>query len=114
MLADKNLFFGDLKGNIYIVDAGTGKQVTQIPGTGSITAAPLVTKDKAIFVNETGTVTALDLAGKQLWNRTINGKLYSTPVLAGDRILVGVTQGDQLLVTFDQQGNQGWSFAVPK
>jgi len=113
-LVENNLFFGDLKGNIYIVDAGTGKQVLQIPGTSPITASPLITTDKAIFVNEAGVVTAFDLAGKQLWNRTINGKLYTTPVLAGDRILVGVTQGDQLLVTFDQNGNQGWSFAVPK
>ncbi len=108
------VYFGDLIGNFYLVDTGTHKAISQTKPDGPIVAQPLVTKDKIIYVTENGTVTAVDTTGKVLWNKPINGKLYTTPVLAGDRILIATTQSEPLLVALDQSGNQVWTFTPPK
>ncbi|MDD5368883.1 MAG: PQQ-binding-like beta-propeller repeat protein [Anaerolineaceae bacterium] len=113
-LKDKMIYFGDLKGTFYGVDTTTHKATIQITPDGPIVSTPLLLKDRLIFVTESGSVQAIDFTGKILWNHTINGKLYTTPVQAGDHTLVAVTQGDQLLAALDQNGNQVWSFTPPK
>jgi outer membrane protein assembly factor BamB len=114
VIQDKVIYFGDLKGTFYGVDTTTRKATVQITPDGPIVSTPLLLKDRIVFVTESGSVQAIDFSGKILWNHTINGKLYTTPVQAGDHILVAVTQGDQLLAALDQNGNQVWSFTPPK
>jgi outer membrane protein assembly factor BamB len=107
-LNGNNLYFGDMKGTFYVVDRTTHQLLTSFQPDGPIVDTPLVLADKkeVIFGTEAANLVAVDLSGKQLWstNPTINGKLYSSPLLVGDRIVVAVTQGDQILVTLDQDG----------
>lgn len=112
--ADTTVYFGDLKGNFFLVNTDSHQAINKTQPDGPIVAQPLILPDKIIYVTENGTVTAIDPTGKALWNKTINGKLYTTPVLAGDRILVATTQAEPLLVAFDQSGNQAWTFSPPK
>lgn len=116
VLVGTTLYFGDMKGTFYIFDATTHKPITQAEPGGAILGSPFVTKDTIFFGTETGSAVAMDLTGKILWNHSINGKLYTTPVQAGDRILFAITQGDQqqLLVAMDKNGNQNWVFTQPK
>ena len=60
---------------------------------------------------EKGELRAYKLADRSpLWTRTINGKLYTTPVVSSDKIVVAVTRGDALLQAYDLAGNPVWSF----
>jgi len=40
----------------------------------------------------------------------VEGKLYTSPVLAGDLILLPLTDGDILLVALTTSGAQSWAF----
>ena len=116
-LKDNDLYFGDMKGTFYVLDKNTHKAVSSFQPDGPIVDTPLVAKDKVIFVTEAGNLIAVDFTGKQLWatNPVINGKLYSNPLQVGDRFEIAITQGDQLLVTVDQEGRTvGTPFTPPK
>jgi len=117
-LREEVLYFGDLSGTIYALSTANGAPVWQpIKPTrsddrpaGPIVAAPLLEEDRMIFVTEASTVIALSYQGAILWNQTINGTLYTTPVLVGDRYLVALTKADQLLVALDLNGNPIWNY----
>jgi hypothetical protein len=44
----------------------------------------------------------------------MSGKVYATPVAAGDLTLVAPTNGSATLVALDQSGALKWSFIPPK
>jgi outer membrane protein assembly factor BamB len=113
-LKDGVLYFGDLGGTVYAMDAKTGELKWQVPLEGDITEPPLVTDDAIYVANENGILNALDLNGNKLWNKTFTGKLYTSPVKAGDLILVTQTGGDELLFALDANGNQKWAFIPEK
>ncbi len=51
---------------------------------------------------------------KELWRQTINGKLYTTPVVAGQTLTVAVLEGDKLAQAFQVNGQVAWPFVAPK
>lgn len=116
ILAGEALYFGDLDGNFYALNVANGKRLLDPaqPG-GAILASPIVAGGKLIFVSESGAVYSLDPGSNNpLSLETINAKLYTAPVLAGDLILVAPFQGEFLLVALDQNGIQKWSFTPGK
>jgi len=115
VLHENTLYFGDLTGSVYAVDAAAGKQLWKVEKAGSaIIASGAVLTDGLVFVTEDGNIIKLSFSGEKVWTRTINGKLYSTPGVAADRIIVAVTKGDNLVQAFDANGNEQWSFVAPK
>jgi outer membrane protein assembly factor BamB len=71
--------------------------------------------DEALyFSTEAGSIYVLDYNGTTLWNRAVGGKLYTTPVLASDKILVATTGKDEIIFAFDKSGNQLWAFIPEK
>lgn len=114
-LVDERLYFGDLKGNLYVLNTQDGTQVNKFTADGGITGAPLVMEDKLYFTTEVGSLYALDLDGKPVWNQPSNtgGKLYGTPVPAGDLILVAQVGTKTPLLAYDASGVQKWAF-TPK
>ena len=108
---EDRLYFGDLNGDVYALDAANGQVIWQTSTDGAITDAPLVTED-SLFVNTgVGTVYAYNLDGDPRWSQTIGGKLYPSPVLAGDLILVAPIEIDELVYALDFNGNVRWSFS---
>ena len=60
---------------------------------------------------EKGELRAYKLSDRSpLWTRTLDGKLYTTPVVSSDKIVVAVTKGQALLQAYDSAGNPVWSF----
>jgi outer membrane protein assembly factor BamB len=120
-IADQVVAFGDRlylgiatkeTGTIYALNAGDGSTVWSFDAGGAVTASPLVKDNLVVFVTETGTVRALDLDAKPLWMQTLDAKLYSTPVDAGDLILVApMGKSALMLVAFDVNGAQKWVFS---
>ncbi len=115
LLVKDRLYLGDLKGKLYAVEAQTGKQIWVMEGTEPIIASVAAAgEDKLVFVTENGHVTAINSNKEILWNPQVNGKLYSTPVIAGERVVVGVNEGENILATFDLNGVAGWNMAPLK
>jgi outer membrane protein assembly factor BamB len=115
VIHENTLFFGDMTGSFYAMDTADGRIIWRIQPDGAIVSPALIIEKGVVFGTEAGTVQAVSFDGTPLWNKSTNGKLYSAPVLAGDRILVApMGASDQLVVAFDQNGTQLWVFATPK
>ncbi len=115
VLKDGVLYFGDLAGTAYAINTQDGVIKWQTPLTGgSIIGAAAVIDKGVVFTAEQGLVQAIAFDGQKLWDKTINGKLYSSPAVVNDRIVIGIVQGDSLLVAFDFNGNQQWVYVPAK
>ena len=129
---DNNLYFGDLSGNLYSYNIEAGKNnwdVTTIPPDNwnptdkktvdeakytAITATPLVVNNMLLVATESGAIYQVGQDGKhELWGvqeQQPGGKIYTTPVLAGDLVLVSPMNSDAFLYAYDLNGNRKWSF----
>jgi outer membrane protein assembly factor BamB len=129
---DNNLYFGDLGGNLYSYNIEAGKNnwdVTTIPPDNwnptdkktvdeakytAITATPLVVNNMLLVATESGAIYQVGQDGKhELWGgqeQQPGGKIYTTPVLAGDLVLVSPMNSDAFLYAYDLNGNRKWSF----
>jgi outer membrane protein assembly factor BamB len=114
VLKDGKLYFGDLKGWFYAIDATNGSIDWKQNPDGPVTQPPLVTADRIYFTTQSGTIYSYDFQGKEQWNKLIGGKLYASPVLAGDKILVAPTGMDSYLIALAMDGTQVWQFIPAK
>jgi len=113
----ENVYIGTVKGTtgkFYAVNASNGQIVWQKDEEGSITAGPLVTPDQVVYVTELGRIQSLDkAAGAPKWQATIeNAKLYTSPLLAGDVVLIAPMNAKFLLAAYDLNGAQKWTFTA--
>jgi outer membrane protein assembly factor BamB len=112
-LAGDRLYAGDLNGNLYAFDAGDGTEIWQVTADkldGKIVGSPLVIEDDIYIGTESGKLFNLDTSGNIKWTQTLTGKLYTSPMAAGDLILVAATASDELLVAFTREGEKQWTF----
>jgi outer membrane protein assembly factor BamB len=114
LLHEGTLYFGTDEKKVYAVDAATGATKWTNDAGSAIIAAPVLFGDSIAFTTEGGEVFTKSLDGANGWTRTIKGKLYSNPVVANDRLVVAGVELEHLLVTFDDQGKQDWTYDTPK
>jgi len=106
-----SVYAADIAGNVYSFGAPNGKNAWPVlQPDGPITGSPLVLANGMLVATESGTVFAYDATGSKLWDAIIGGKIYTTPVAAGDRIAVAPTGTDFLLAMLDQNGKLLWKF----
>jgi outer membrane protein assembly factor BamB len=112
------LYFGsemNAAGKVYALNTEDGSTIWSFDAGGSVTSSPLVKDNLVVFVTETGVVRALDLDGKSMWQQSLDAKLYSSPVSAGDLILIApLGKSDLMLVAYDNTGAQKWVFTPNK
>ncbi len=104
-------------GKFYLVNPADGKLLRNpIEDTGSIVASPLVTNDQVIYVTETGYIKFLDKNGSPSAAdvKIENAKLYTTPILVGDLILIAPMHAEFTLAAYNQKGVQQWKFIPVK
>lgn len=105
------LYFGDVDGNLYSFNTSTGSlNWKPVKPDGPITASPLVRDDHILLATESGSVFAIDRDGKVLWTEAIGGKIYTTPIAAGDLTIVAPLETDFYLAALDASGRQVWTF----
>ena len=110
-LDDDTLYFGDVDGNFYAFNTSTGKlNWNPVKPGGAITASPLIQKDHILLATEAGSLVAVGRDGKVLWTQTVGGKIYTTPVAAGDLTIVAPLETTFYLAAFDANGRQVWTF----
>jgi outer membrane protein assembly factor BamB len=105
------LYFADVDGNFYSFSTATGSlNWNPVKPDGPITASPLVREDHILIATESGSVFALDRSGKVLWTEAVGGKIYTTPIAAGDLTIVAPLETEFYLVALDLNGRQVWTF----
>jgi outer membrane protein assembly factor BamB len=113
-LDGETLYYADLEGNVYSFDlASTTMNWSGVKPDGPIAASPLVIGDEIFVATESGTLVALDRDGK-FQSYEIGGKIYTTPVLVNDMILIAPYQADFALVALNPDGKQAWKFTPAK
>lgn len=106
-----SLYYADLSGNIYSLDVASSQQNwNELKPDGPIVASPLIAGDQIYFVAEEGVFIALDRDGKIVWEKQVGGKIYTSPVVSGEMILVAPYQAEFALAAYDADGKQAWTF----
>lgn len=104
------LYFSDVDGNFYSYSISTGTLNWSVRPDGPVTASPLLQNDHTLLATESGSIFAVDKNGKVLWSEEIGGKIYTTPVTAGDMILVAPLETDFYVAALDENGRRVWTF----
>lgn len=98
-------------GKFYALEAQTGAVKWFRDEEGSIVAGPLVTTDQVIYVTEKGRVQSLDKSGAPKWQDNFDkNKIYTTPLLVQDTIVVAPMGSQFLMVAYDLNGAKKWTF----
>lgn len=113
LLDDGRLIFGTDKNKVYALDAQSGATLWTVNTNGSIIASPVKLGDGYLLGAENGEVFALSREGVTGWTRTLKGKIYSSLSLSENLAAVGGMELEYLLVTFDAQGKQDWTYNPP-
>lgn len=118
VLHENVLYTGNEAGMVSAISIADGSFVwPQQNAGGPIIGGGVLIEEGILFPLENGRLVAYNFQGEpiQMWNQSINGKLYSTPVVAGQTLVVPVTEGgDKLLQAFSLNGQQSWPYALPK
>jgi outer membrane protein assembly factor BamB len=120
LLQEGKLYFGDLKGDLFAVDAQTFEQIWKISldmeaEKRSITGQPLALDGKLYIGSESGNLFIINQAdGKILDTRAMGGPVYASPQLSGDLILVAPAGPGSTLVAVTVDGIIQWSYPPPK
>jgi outer membrane protein assembly factor BamB len=120
-LAQGVLFFGSGDGQLYAVDAATGKERWRFKTGGAVHSSPAVAQGVVYFTSRDGSLYAVDAAkGRQVWKHQMgrdlqyaNGFDYylSSPTIVGMTLFVG--GGDGHLYAIDvRTGKVLWSYAA--
>jgi outer membrane protein assembly factor BamB len=106
----QNIYFGDLEGNLFAVDANNGNQLWAIQPDGPVVGNPLIVDGNVVFATESGSVYAVDIEGKIVWQKDVGGQIYTAPVAGAERIIVAPMQAEFSLAFLDANGNQVYTF----
>jgi outer membrane protein assembly factor BamB len=110
VLDGDTLYFGDLEGNFYSFNASTNTLNWNIQPDGAITADAILQNDHLLLATESGNLYAIDKDGRTLWFEEVGGRIYTTPVVAGDYILIASLETDFYLAALDSNGRRVWTF----
>jgi outer membrane protein assembly factor BamB len=118
VLGGDSLFATDISGNVYSLGAPNGKNAwPALQPDGPITGSPLVltgstsqSGDTTLVTTESGSLFAFDANGVKMWDVSVGGKIYTSPVAAGDVIVVAPLNTDFLLAAVSRDGKLLWKF----
>ena len=116
-LSGDTLYVTDLAGYLYAVDSASGEALWNFKGDGAAPGAPLVLDSGIYFTTGGGTLYAMNMDGGVRWSQTVEGKdveLFSPAASAGDLIIVGVVNADQLLIAYTTDGVKQWEYIPGK
>ena len=91
-IADGKVFFGSRDDGFYALDFATGEQVWRFSHhTSWVVGSPAVRDGKAYVGSSDGhVIQSIDVAsGREIWRNPVGSNVLSSPVLAGDLLVVG-------------------------
>ena len=114
VVVGENLYVLDGAYQLTKVDVKTGKNIWQNTLADDATGAALVAhKDTLFAVSAEGFVTAMDLDGKQLWQKDLKVAMRSAPV-ADKNALYLITTHNRFIALNQKDGNEIWAYQTSK
>ena len=105
------ILVADIQGHLFALDRESGEEIWRFEAEGGIYGSPLIANGLIFIGTDLGKVYAIDMQGRTEWVETLTtGQIYSQPVLAGELVLFALVGGDNLVVAYDLDGSQAWSF----
>lgn len=109
------VLFSDESGKILSLNIKDGSENWRIEAGGKMQAGlAAIGLDQFVFAREDGTISAYDLNQSPIWTRNVEAKLYATPVVSGEMIVLAANDAKVLAYAFDLKGNQIWAFTPAK
>jgi outer membrane protein assembly factor BamB len=112
-------------------DTSVGQGVQKTKPDGPIVQTPLLAEESIYFTTRVGSIFGVSYSGETIFYLDIHqidksicgegndsavrpsGKLFSSPVQAGDKILIAPTEADELLIALDASGKPVWCPFIP-
>lgn len=103
------------EGRVRALDAGTGQPRWQFPPEGQPAMgnifAGLLVQDDVLYLCAVDQVYALKAAtGEKLWSVSVGGRVWATPLLAGERLYVSTLNHKLFALDTSAQGKTVWTF----
>jgi len=114
LVVENTLFVGNLRGELYALDALTGKRVGWVSLGGSIEGAPVIDHELAIvpLAGSRESLIGYDLLSARIRWRAVLGDIHGSLLLMGGNIFAGNTQGTFVAVD-EWTGDERWRFELP-
>lgn len=112
------IYFGDVNGKIYKLNANTGALIWKYETDHRLSfGSGAVAEDKVYFTSASTAPSAVPPRivclnaenGAEIWAKTYKGPVYSSPVIVGDQVWFGTSDG--LFATDRHTGADAWSTA---
>jgi len=104
-LSEGVLYFTDVAGNVYAVEAATSTALWMVKPGGLMRAAPAVAGDLLYVGDRDGNLFGLNRSDGSLnWPQTLKGQLLAPILIANDLVLVAPFSGENLLVGYSTDG----------
>jgi len=114
LLANGTLFFGDSGGNLYALNPDNGEEMWRRNYPGAIVGGLSPLPDGIALVTEGGAIRVLNYDGATRWETSLTGKVFQSPALNDQILVVGTIEGDNLVYGYDLTGVQLWSVTPEK
>ena len=103
LLLDGMVIVGSFDKKLYALNSQTGDPLWSFEGDDWFWASPISNGDTIIAASMKGTVYGLDREGNPIWPAPFeaDSSIVSTPVVVGDRIVVGTNEGRLHILSVD-------------
>lgn len=108
------VYASDISGTFYTLDLQSGDLIWQIQPGGGIYSSPLVQDGLIYFSTDTSSLVVVSEEGVVQRNQPIEGKLYASPVGAGDKLLLAPSEAEYFLIALSESGVQVWGYPPPQ
>lgn len=90
LVDESRVYVGGADGNLYALDATSGREVWRVASKDKVYASPIRHGDAVIFGSFDGFLYAVATTdGRPRWQHDTRGAISTAPAIAGDRIVVG-------------------------
>jgi len=109
-LHNGTVIVGSANGNLYAIDAETGKEEWRFKTEGRIRSTPRVHKNRIYFGSWDHHVYALDATnGKQIWRFDTGGVVQATPAIGDGRVYIG-SRNPKVFALDEATGKKVWEY----
>jgi outer membrane protein assembly factor BamB len=110
----EQVYASDISGTFYTLDLHSGELLWQVQPGGGIYSSPLVQDGMIYFSTDTSSLVVLSQEGVVQRTQPVEGKLYASPVGAGDKVLLAPSEAEYFLVALSENGVQVWGYPLPE
>lgn len=108
LVIGENAYFGDLNGNIYVLEVDSGREAWESEKLdGAVTSTPVTSGELVYFATEAGTLYARNIADfTPEWEETLDGGLFVAPLVDENTLILSVISQEAPLVVLEADTNR--------